>query len=133
MEIKEQHLVQSRFNFTRLVLHRNQWQPVVRAGPIWRPHQEADIVRLEPNELRSDYLVGTTRNGGVAWRHVDLIRAGRLDAAHRREKRRDTMPQVCRPKNEEEYGGDAGRHEQRRRHLQLLLLDCAAHVDVSDF
>ena len=42
------------------------------------------------------------------------------------------MSQIRRPEDEQQNGGQAGRHQQTRGPLQLLLLDAAPHVDVAD-
>ena len=108
------HVEQERLETTRdrrLAFLRNHRHRLER-GAGARAHEQVDVARIEPDQLRRDGRVGPTGDCGVSRHHVDVIRAGRVETAGRGHQRRRAISQIRRPQDE--------RKERKRRHADQI-------------
>ena len=131
LQVEQQHLELPRLDGAVLGQDRDQRQPVERIAGL-APHEQVDVLRLEPDEAGRDRLVRAACDGRIPRQDLDGVRAGRLHVPHRGEQRVDAVAQIVRPEGEEQQRGEAGRRQHPRRAAELARLDVTPHVDVAD-
>ena len=94
------------------------------------PHEEVDVVRLEPDELGRHREVGPAGDGDVARLDEDAVGAGLVEAPGGGHQGRRPVLQLGRRQDEREEGGGRREGEPARRLPHLPPLDRRPQVEV---
>ena len=107
--------------------HRHPLERRARA----RAHEQVDVARVEPDQLRGDGRVRPPGDRVVTRQHVDVIRAGRRETAGRGQQRGRSVTQIRR--SEDERKERHGRHADQvaGRAPDLFALHCRPPVELA--
>ena len=94
------------------------------------PHEQVDVVGLEPEELGRRREIRPARDRDVARLHHDAVGAGLVEAPGGDHQRRRTVLQVRGGQNKGEEGGGGDEREIARRPPDLLPLDRRTQIEV---
>ena len=94
------------------------------------PHEQVDLVRLEPDEMGRHREVRPAGDGDVARLDEDAVGAGLVEAPGRDHQGRRAVLQLGRRQDEREEGGGRREGEPARRLPHLLPLDRRPQIEV---
>ena len=94
------------------------------------PHEQVDVVGLEPDEMRRHREVRPAGDGDVARLDEDAVGAGLVEAPGGDHQGRRAVLQLGRRQDEREEGGGRREDEPARRPTHLLPLDRGPQIEV---